>query len=34
MHVVCRMGRTPYESLAVSNNAADLVEPNNVAAPN
>ena len=30
MHVVCRMGRTPYESLAapVSNNAADLVEPN------
>ena len=36
MHVVRHMGRTPYESLAapVSNNAADLAELNNVAAPN
>ena len=36
MHVVRHMGRAPYESLAapVSNNAADLVELNKVAAPN
>ena len=36
MHVVWHMGRAPYESVAapVSNNAADLVELNNVAAPN
>ena len=36
MHLVRHMGRAPYESVAapVSNNAADLVELNNVAAPN
>ena len=35
MHLVWHMGRVPYESVAapVSNNAADLVELNNVAAP-
>ena len=34
MHLVRHMGRAPYESVAapVSNNAADLVELNNVAA--
>ena len=36
MHLVRHMGRAPYESVAapVSNNAADLVELNNVAVPN
>ena len=34
--LVRHIGRAPYESVAapVSNNAADLVELNNVAAPN
>ena len=36
MHLVRHMRRAPYESVAapVPNNAADLVELNNVAAPN
>ena len=36
MHLVRHIGRAPYESVAapVSNNAADLIELNNVAAPN
>ena len=36
MHLAQHMRRAPYESVAapVSNNAADLVELNTVAAPN